>query len=164
VHEALQFYEQLPSDTFELTIIGHCPNKPLRKYLSDKAQSLDGLHLRISREPVPHDKIVANYTTQTIGLLPYRANQSIDNKVPTKLYEYLAHGIPVLISPNQNWHKVIQKYNGGRTVDFNKPPKNDIISICNNLIKIPLPSDIKELMWINSENEFLSTIEQVLRN
>ena len=160
--QAIAYYKNLPKGTYEMTIIGHCPDSKLREKLQAEARLLDGLNLHISGEPIPHKKIGAEYTTRTVGLLPYQSNKSIDHKIPSKLFEYMANGIPVLISHNILWDKIIDQYNAGLSIDFNEPLKEDYISIFFNLGKTGNNLDLQSFMWISIENIFLSAIESVL--
>ena len=162
--EAVAFFKKLPADKFSLTIIGHCPSNRLREYLEAEAKAYPGLQLILDQAPIPYEQIAARFTEKTIGILPYRDNKSVEKKYPTKLFEYLANNIPVLISPNPRWQTLIEKHHGGHSINFNRTPKEADLAIFFTLINNIHITDKQFLMWQYKENEFLQTIEETLEN
>jgi len=162
--DAITYFESLPPNQFNLIIAGHCPNVDLRNKLKEEAARLPGIKLLISDEPIPHEQLVSLYTKNTIGLLPYRLHKSTQNKLPTKLFEYLVHGIPVLISTNPIWKNFIKDYPGITEIDFSQPANIDHISNCIALRDKLNSTDLQLLKWFSVENYFLDQIDNVLRN
>ncbi|EKB48007.1 hypothetical protein B879_03398 [Cecembia lonarensis LW9] len=101
-----------------LHIIGHCPLPEFEKMLKEMADRNKGIRLDISPIPVPYAQILEAYRSADMVLLPYRQIPSISPKIPSKLYECLAMGIPFLHSPNALWHSFSDKYQAGFEVDF----------------------------------------------
>ena len=105
-----------------LTIIGFCQQPELLRQLQEKAaDNSDWLTLIGGVEPVPHAEIVAEIDRSHLGLLAYRRHPSSARCRPTKLFEYLAHGLPVLASPNPLWQAVLDAHGAGLAVDFSQP-------------------------------------------
>ena len=122
VWEAIALAEQLhhawPGGA-HLTIVGFCQQPALLRQLEEKvAQNRPWLTLIGGTEPVPHARIVAAIQESHVGLLPYRPHPSTERCRPTKLFEYLAHGLPVISSPNCLWQELLQKYRAGLQLDF----------------------------------------------
>ncbi|MDO7845753.1 glycosyltransferase [Hymenobacter sp. M29] len=106
----------------QLTIIGFCQQPDLLRRLQEAvAQHADWLKLTGGADMVPHAKIVAEIGLSDIGLLPYRPHTSTERCRPTKLFEYLAHGLPILASPNPRWQALIRQHGAGLPVDFAQP-------------------------------------------
>ena len=106
-----------------LTIIGFCQQPELLRQLMGKAaQHNDWLCLIGGAEPVPHPQIVAEIGRSHLGLLAYRPHPSSARCRPTKLFEYLAHGLPVLAPPNPLWQAEIARHGAGLAVDFQHLP------------------------------------------
>ncbi|MEN8247999.1 MAG: glycosyltransferase [Bacteroidota bacterium] len=162
VLEAIRFFRHLPPDEFELTIIGHCPGKKTYDQVTTLIQGLDNVNNMASLQPVPHTEILKQIGNKTIGILPYQPNKSTENKLPSKLYEYIGLGIPVLISPNPLWEMLIKKYNAGLIVDFITPPPIDNIRNSFSLIHDRLSTDLKEVMWNDEENKILSLTDNLI--
>ena len=105
-----------------LTIIGFCQQPELRRQLLEQAgRHPDWLTLISGIEPVPHAEIVAEIGRSHLGLLAYRPHPSSERCRPTKLFEYLAHGLPVLASPNPLWQEVLDAHGAGLAFDFAQP-------------------------------------------
>jgi glycogen(starch) synthase len=127
VHEAIALARQLravsawPSGV-QLTIIGFCQQPALLAELRQVAAAkATWLTLIGGAELVPHAELVAEIERSHLGLLPYRPHPSTERCRPTKLFEYLAHGLPVLVPPNPLWAGLTQQYNAGLVVDFGQP-------------------------------------------
>jgi len=163
VFEAIHFFEKLPREKYSLKIIGHCPNKQNQKKIEEMCSSLENCKLMLDNSPIPHRKIAEQISDNTIGLLPYRGNKSTENKVPTKLFEYLAMNTPILISVNPTWSSLVDQYQGGASINFNNPPHLSDLSICVNLINNNHISHYKELMWLSEENKFIDSVSAVLK-
>ena len=109
-----------------LTIIGFCQQPALLGSLTGLIERLNnafpGLVTLIGgAEHVPHARIVAEMQQAHLGLLPYRPHPSTWRCRPTKLFEYLAHRLPVLVPDNPLWTSIVQTYNAGLIVDFGQP-------------------------------------------
>ena len=102
-----------------LTIIGFCQQPGLLRQLLEKAtQHPAWLTLIGGAEPVPHARIVTEIGRSHLGLLPYRAHPSTERCRPTKLFEYLAHGLPVMASPNPLWQELLTAHGAGPSLAF----------------------------------------------
>jgi Glycosyl transferases group 1 len=162
VFEAIRFMRQLPADKYQMIIIGHCPNRHTLSQLKNYIKADENIDLQVSATPIPHAEIIARIGDKTIGLLPYQFNKSTVNKLPTKLYEYLGLGIPLLISPNPRWQKLLETYQAGLSYDFNKPAEIDHISRIITLINQCQPSDLKDIMWSNEEIKLTTLMKDLL--
>ena len=105
-----------------LTIIGFCQQPTLLAELQQLA-TVEAAWLTLvgGAALVPHAQIVAEMGRSHLGLLPYRPHPSTERCRPTKLFEYLAHGLPVLVPPNPLWTGPVQAYGAGLVVDFAQP-------------------------------------------
>jgi len=107
-----------------LTIIGFCQQPALLRELQALAMAESAwLTLVGGAALVPHARIVAEMRRSHLGLLPYRPHPSTARCRPTKLFEYLAHGLPVLVPSNPLWASVVQAHGAGLVVDFAEPAR-----------------------------------------
>jgi glycogen(starch) synthase len=105
-----------------LTITGFCQQPGLLPQLEEAvAQNAAWLTLKGGAEPVPHSQIVAEIGRSHVGLLPYRPHPSTARCRPTKLFEYLAHGLPVITTPNPLWRELVLAHQAGLQLDFAAP-------------------------------------------
>jgi glycosyltransferase involved in cell wall biosynthesis len=127
VREAIALARQLRAISawpggVQLTIIGFCQQPALLAELrAIAAAETNWLTLIGGAELVPHARLVAEIGRSHLGLLPYRPHPSTERCRPTKLFEYLAHGLPVLVPPNPLWAGLVQQYAAGLVVDFGQP-------------------------------------------
>lgn len=99
--------------------IGFCQQPELLARLQEIiARQPDLFTLIGGTRPVPHADIVAAIGRSHLGLLPYRPHPSTERCRPTKLFEYLAHGLPVLIPVNPLWAALVQQHGAGLVVNF----------------------------------------------
>ncbi|MBO0359068.1 glycosyltransferase [Hymenobacter sp. BT186] len=122
ITEALALAEELhrirPGGAL-LTVIGFCQQPDLLLELQQRQQANPAwLRLVVAAGPIPHRAIVAEMQQSHIGLLLYRPHASTERCRPTKLFEYLAHGLPMLIPANPRWEEVVRRYQAGVVVDL----------------------------------------------
>ena len=125
VWEAIALAEKLRTawpGGVKLTIIGFCQQPKQLRQLKQMTVQLDWLILFGGADPVPHSQIVAEIGRSHLGLLAYRPHASSARCRPTKLFEYLAHGLPVLAPPNPLWQAEIERHGAGLAVDFQHLP------------------------------------------
>lgn len=105
-----------------LTIIGFCQQPALLADLQRLAAAEAAwLTLVGGAALVPHARVVAELQRSHLGLLPYRPHPSTARCRPTKLFEYLAHGLPVLVPANPLWVGLVQAHQAGLVIDFAQP-------------------------------------------
>jgi len=120
IAEALEWFciigDKFPGS--QLTVIGHVTIHSYRQKLETIANGKPGIILHLSSFPIPAEDILEAQKRADIVLLPYRQKASIRYKIPTKLFETLAMGMPVLYSENELWSEMVNKYPGGKAIDF----------------------------------------------
>ncbi|WPR76890.1 glycosyltransferase [Algoriphagus sp. NG3] len=102
----------------ELKIIGHCPLADFQTTLQKACENTPQIQLQSSIFPVPHEQIIAAYPTVDFAILAYQNSAAVKDKIPTKLFESAALGLPVLVSPNPKWQEFIAPFSGGISIDF----------------------------------------------
>ena len=128
IHQALELAEELhhrrPGGVL-LTVIGFCQQPILLRTLH-QLQQTNPPWLRLlvhGATPVAHSAIVTEIQQSHIGLLLYQPHPSSERCRPTKLFEYLAHGLPMLVPPNPLWEASIRRYEAGLVVDLHSIPE-----------------------------------------
>ncbi|ALD22629.1 hypothetical protein AM218_06650 [Hymenobacter sp. DG25A] len=102
-----------------LTIIGYCQQpEVLQRLQAAVAATAGAVTLVGGATPVPHAQIVEAISRSQVGLLPYQPHPSSWRCIPTKLFEYLALGLPVVIPNNALWRTLVTKYQAGIVTDF----------------------------------------------
>ncbi|MBH8569212.1 glycosyltransferase [Microvirga sp. STS02] len=146
-----------------LTIIGFCQQPELLPKLELEAVAhADWLTLIGGVEPVPHAEIVAEIGRSHLGLLSYRPHLSTERCRPTKLFEYLAHGLPMLASPNPLWQEVLDAYGAGLAVDFSQPADGPaLVARLQNQRFYPhgVPTDV---LWASEGKKLWHLLDSVI--
>ncbi len=123
IRRAVRWSEKLSElAPISLTIVGYTNSPELRQWLRDKASKHPWITLVGIDELVPHQKLLAILAQQDLALLPYLHNLSTKDCMPTKLYECLALGIPMLLPNNRLWLERAWESEGGYAVDFDSAP------------------------------------------
>lgn len=114
----LKFQKKYPETS--LHIIGHCPLPGFGLALRKEAERAANVTLELEDSPLAYPRILAAYAKADLVLMPYMQLLSIREKIPSKLYECLAMGVPFLHRPNPLWASIVEKYQAGLAVDFSK--------------------------------------------
>ncbi|EJF08860.1 glycosyltransferase [Pontibacter sp. BAB1700] len=120
IWEAIGLAKQLQAvrGNVKLTIIGYCASSHTLTKLREACQALPFVELIGGDKLVPHQAILQQIEKSHIGLLPYRPNASTFRCIPTKLYEYMVFGLPILIQENPLWKGIVEGNEAGISVDF----------------------------------------------
>lgn len=118
--DAIAWFREVLNDYPEsrLQIVGHCPLESFRGVLTQLGKEIPQLALRLDQHPIPHKILLDVMGNADFVLLPYQLQPAIAPKMPTKLFECAALGIPVLITPNPIWTDLINEFSGGQAIDF----------------------------------------------
>lgn len=112
----LEILKEFPEST--LKIIGHCTLDSYQIELERACKNASQIQLIASSFPVPHEMILAEYSKTDFTILPYQNREAIKDKMPTKLFESAALGVPVLIEGNPKWLDFLTPFSGGFPIDF----------------------------------------------
>jgi glycosyltransferase involved in cell wall biosynthesis len=144
-----------------LHIIGHCavPStlERIRQLIKDKPYILltGGAHL------VPHEDIIYQISTSDFGIIYYPHSPHIENKIPTKLYEYLSARLPILIQDYQPWLERCAPYQAAIPISFNSTI--DAALLLNKMRRSSFyTKSPKDVFWSSEEKKLLESIKKVL--
>jgi len=161
--EGVNFFKNVARSHFNSTlkIIGHCPNKRLRDALEILAKENTQINLEISSNPVAHIKIEEAILEADFGLLPYQKNKSFTGKWPTKIFEYMAAKLPIIIQENETWNRFIEDNNAGISINYLNLRLLDMPTLFKKeFYNSPLP---KSIYWTSVEAKLTSVIESCIK-
>lgn len=163
IFEAIALAEQLhqlqPGTT--LTIIGYCADKATYKEVLRRVQQKPYITLIGGDKLVPHQRIIAAIEESNVGLLPYRPNASTFRCIPTKLFGYAAHALPMVVQYNPLWHAFLQQHKVGVSHDFMRPDAAQLLREIRNIpfYKPGIPTGV---FWDSEEIKLLQLIKSIL--
>ena len=147
---------------FHLKVIGHCPLDAYKIQLLQQAANCPQIHLEISNTPISYYRIEQVLINSDAALLPYVTHPAIQEKIPTKLFECAALGIPVLMTRNPKWEKFFNSYQGGIAVDF-LDKENVLTTFQHALDQTYFSTSVPEsVLWISQKLLFQQAIQNLL--
>ncbi|MBJ6117988.1 glycosyltransferase [Pontibacter sp. BT310] len=159
VELAEQFHQFNPQVT--LNIIGYCAHTPTLQKLKQTIADKPYITLTGGEQLVPHPEILQAIATHDVGLLPYQPNPSTFRCIPTKLYEYMGYGLPILMQQNPIWDNLLNKAEAGLTINFNNYSLKSLLQTLyqSYFYKTGIPSDI---FWQSEEEKLLQVVGSIL--
>lgn len=100
-----------------LTIVGYCALDQQRKEILEAIGGASYVHLKGFEELVPHREVVEEITKASFGIVYYPPAPHTLGSVPTKLYEYIAHQLPILTWPDQTFTELIVEHQAGMLIN-----------------------------------------------
>ena len=148
--------------SISLTIIGYCAMGSTWNRVLQAVKGKSYISVFGGPELVPHTAIVEAMQRCNVGLLPYRPNESTFNCIPTKLYEYMAHGLVILISQNPTWQAIVQQHQAGIAIDFKTTAEKELWMQLRQqqFYTIGIPGTI---FWNEEEARLLSIVQDLLK-
>lgn len=159
---ALSFYNRIRKaiPNSSLTIIGHCPSSSFLKKLQNEAK--EEVELIVSSTPVDHSKITEQITQCDFGIVSYKINPSNENCMPTKVFEYLAYGLPIISHPGTIWTDYALKFNACIPLCFEQVNTDKVAGQLQEFNNSDEPKNIDEVKWISEEKKFVELIDRLL--
>jgi hypothetical protein len=107
-----------------LTIAGQVPDPQLLKFIENLANEHHYIKLIGSRALLPHATIMDLAAQADFGLVAHQPNPSTENCIPTKVYEYLGLGLPMILQQQPYWESIVVPYQAAVVLDYqNFDPK-----------------------------------------
>ncbi|MDB5258574.1 MAG: glycosyltransferase [Chitinophagaceae bacterium] len=135
IYEAIDLAEKLydADASFYLRIVGYCADQKEQKKLQDYIHGKSFIETLPFDQPMPHTDILKAISEADWGLVAYRDNVATRNRIPTKLYEYISHQLPVLCTTNPVWQELVTTYDAGLCINY----KQTHIDLLIRLLKMP---------------------------
>lgn len=159
VLQAIELAEQLHrvNNAVTLTIIGNCLSENFVSVLKRKAQTHPFISLKASIYPIAHDQILEALSQADAGIIIYPPNPSTASSIPTKLYEYLAVGLPVIIRHNEGSHKLVNELHAGVVLSTDLRPESLLHALTQRAKQAQNPS----IYWESIENELVAAVKRL---
>jgi len=115
IFEAIRLCKHLHEidDSFSLTIIGYCAIPEVLGKIKNEIGGSSFIALIGGDTLVPHNEILHQIGLADMGIVIYPPNLSTRSSIPTKLFEYLAVRLPILIRHNTESHQLVEKCKAG---------------------------------------------------
>ena len=140
-----------------LNIVGYSADRRTVDLIRSAIQNHDFIQLKGGNTLVAHNEIVSEILSADFGIISYPPNPSTANSVPTKLFEYLACSLPILLIDNPQWLRLCEPYNAA--IPFNPQTfsaSSTLKALKEQKFYTTLPQDV---FWSSEEQKLLQTIE-----
>ncbi|MEL7145121.1 MAG: glycosyltransferase [Bacteroidota bacterium] len=145
--------------TLKLLIIGHSPSAKFLDKLKKRIQKENRITLIGGDQLVDHSVITDHLKKAHIGMVTYQLNDSNRNCMPTKVFEYLSIGLPIICEKNTGWYKLAHQY--GMAFPSNQPYFN--YQNLQDWYKNLSPNFNKQsFSWQNDEKLLLEAVGKLL--
>src|SRR5258706_843452 len=104
-------------EAVQLILIGYCAKpETLRKIQSEIKESAF-IQLRGGSQLVPHPEVMQAIYASDFVIVCYPPSRHTENAIPTKLYEYLACRLPILLQNHGPWVELASRYQACIAID-----------------------------------------------
>lgn len=126
LHWVVRFHSVYPAT--EATFIGYCSRTSEWEQLKKAAEPYSFVRIIGGNSYVKPSEILSVIPQHHFGLLAYQVNPATQNRIPTKLYDYLYWKLPILYTPNTMWEDKIKKVGAGWPVEFTQLPTLELVN------------------------------------
>jgi glycosyltransferase involved in cell wall biosynthesis len=162
VFEAIELSKKLHQidSRIELTIIGFCALAPTLFEVKKSIQNFAFISLIGGGELVPHAHIFKAIAAADFGIICYPPSSHIENRIPTKLYEYLACKLPIILTDYPPWVEICKPYQAALPINMKDYNPEDLLrKMLSNTFYTSEPTDVT---WASEEPKLLNLIAQFL--
>jgi glycosyltransferase involved in cell wall biosynthesis len=161
VIEAIELAEKLfkIDKRIRLTIIGYSSLFQTFIKINSLIRNKEYIKLIGGDELVPHSRILEEIQKADVGLVCYRPNKSTENCIPTKLFEYQAYLLPMIVQYNPVWENACKHYAGALFIDYLQFDPNQLLLQMNQTQFYPTGVDEK-LYWESEEGKLFELIAE----
>lgn len=165
VFEGIEFAKKLNQilPTTRLTIVGYSPQNATLMRIKEIIKNESFITLIGGDTLVPYPIIKEEIKKANFGLLCYQSNKSTDHCIPTKLYEYLANQLPMVIPNNPLWSSITSPYPAAIAIDFQN---YQIESVLNQMLNTGfyVKKPLNDVLWDSEAKKLINTIQNLLES
>ncbi|MTI30607.1 glycosyltransferase [Xanthovirga aplysinae] len=165
IFEAIELCHNLHqvNPKIHLKIIGYASQVRVLHKIKEMIGNNSYIELIGGNKPVSHSIILDEIRKADFGLISYQKNESTKNRMPTKIFEYIANNLPFLLCPNPLWVKYSEQFNACIPIDFQNYKTEDIL---RQMGRNDFYTDgcRQEVLWESEEPKLLETVGNLLNN
>lgn len=162
VFEAVELAKKLHhfDSKIELKIIGFSALPATLSNLRKVIEKLGFITLIGGDRLVPHSEIIKAISNSDFGIVCYPPSFHIENRIPTKLYEYLACRLPIILQNQDTWAEICKPYQAALEVDFQSIKPTGILALMRSTVFYS--SDPIDVRWASEEPRLMNKVKDIL--
>lgn len=138
-----------------LRIVGYCALRTELEQLHESIRDFEFIELNGGDHLVPHSEIIEAIEKADFGFVFKRMNNGTnDEKLLTRIFEYTANQLPILLIDNPHWISYCNQFNAALVVKKNMLPEQILESMTS--MKFYDKGDTRTSLWASEEKAFLS--------
>ena len=141
-----------------LDIIGYSPIQSITDRINTHIKQHQFITLTGGNKLVAHREVIAKIKQANFGIIFYPSNKSTINSTPTKLYEYLANQLPIIVQNNPKWQAVCKVHSAGIVIDFSDYQAEDLLHQMKTGTYYP-DAQNDQFLWVGEEVKLLQYME-----
>jgi glycosyltransferase involved in cell wall biosynthesis len=143
-----------------LLIAGYCANERLYRKLMAHIEGKPYIQIVGGDRLIPHRDIIKYIREVDFGLICYNINPSTENCFPTKVYEYMANRLPIIIQNYPPWSSFCVKHNAGIELNFRRFDEKKLVNSLKEetFYREGIPD---EIYWRGDEEKLLKLMEDI---
>lgn len=159
VYLAIRLCQQLHQlDTqVTLTIIGYAALPLDRVKIKDAIKGHPYIKLIGGNQLVPHEAVAEQIMLADFGIISYPLARHIINSRPTKLYEYLSAGLPIIVESHWPWIAAHEDCRPFVFTDFTSPDLPKLLQELTNGSFYSMPA--KDVTWASEAQKLIAVLE-----
>ena len=163
IFQVIQFIDRFHAfyQGIELRIAGYCPHRGTLEKLQEAISGKSYIYLTGGENLLPHEEILREIREADFGIVFYELNPAIRNCFPTRIYEYMANRLPILIQDHPRWTDLCIQHNACLVVDFEYPEIAQLLSRMRET-KFYNHGVPETIFWKKEEPKLLHLFEKIL--
>jgi glycosyltransferase involved in cell wall biosynthesis len=159
IFEAIELTKKLHAlnEHIRLRIVGYCALRSDLESLKAAIAHLDFIELNGGDHLVPHREIVEAIEKADFGfVLKKNNNGTNDQKLLTRIFEYTANKLPILLIDNPSWTAYCSQFNAAIIIDPNLDMKELLVAMQNKTFYDR--GDVSQSLWSSEAPKLLSIL------
>jgi glycosyltransferase involved in cell wall biosynthesis len=163
IFEAIDLAEKLHKTDPDITlsIIGYCIKDQTFAEIIKQIEGKSFISLTGGDSLVKHERILEAIRKADFGLVSYRPNKSTENCIPTRLFEYQAHLLPMIIQENKLWREFCEPAQSALFISY---PDADPATLYRQMMQTSFYPNgpAQNIYWSSEEPRLLSLIKKFI--
>ncbi len=159
VYQAIDLADRLHEKRpdLQLHIIGFCAVPEVLAEIMNRCAGKKYINLTAGRMQVGHEQIMDLISRAHFGIISYPPSPHTSGRIPTKLFEYLSAGLPILLQGNAAWVALTAPMSAAIVVDFINPDIDGLLGLMASQPFYHGPVD--EFLWRSEEKKLRDVVE-----